>query len=48
MTRPQVWQVKVRVARDSLGFTVWQAEHVLEEGNQRSATASVPAFQRVL
>jgi hypothetical protein len=44
MTKPQCWQVKVRVASDSLGFAVWQAEHVFDEGNQR-LTSGLAAFR---
>src|SRR3979490_948631 len=48
MTKPQASQVKIRSARLSLGFTVPQPEHVLLEGNHRSATASCPLFHPVL
>src|SRR3982075_2114538 len=48
MTKPQASQVKIRSARLSVGFTVPQPEHVLLEGNHRSATASCPLFHPVL
>ena len=43
MTKPQASQVKIRSARLSLGFTVPQPEHVLLEGNHRSAVGELPA-----
>src|SRR5579884_3346551 len=48
MTRPHPSQVKTRSARDSLAFTIPQAEQVLELGKNRSATMSRPPCQLVL
>jgi hypothetical protein len=48
MTRPHSSQVKTRSSRDSLAFTIPQAEQVLELGKNRSATMSWPPCQQVL
>jgi hypothetical protein len=48
MTRPHLSHVKPRSVRDSLAFTIPQAEHVLELGKTRSATMSWPPCQQVL
>ena len=48
VTKPRASQVKIRSVRLGVGFTVPRPEHVLLEGNLRSATAGCPLLHPVL